>query len=301
MSKNYLFLKTFLPDLERVLLLCESIELHNKERIPLVVAVPRKDEPEFRKSLPGWVELIPEEEIACFSINKRLPGWREQQLIKFMFGVSYDVNKYLILDSDCQFIKDFNEKDLFGSEDEIPLVLTERYYRYSKGDKFSLSVSLGELTPEPMNKDKVSFYFDGLFQIDRAMIGNKNVLSKKPTEVGGLINSSFGRKDSNKVFFMPTPIIWSSEIVCDMWRHLREQGLSFSDLLLYSPWEAIWYGHWALSNFKEKIKPIEPLSIHFSKDEDILDARTHGVTRQTLSENFVAVTLAARHQKELSF
>ncbi|HCT9232971.1 TPA: hypothetical protein OUC02_004562 [Escherichia coli] len=301
MSKNYLFLKTFLPDLERVVLLCGSIEKHNKGDLPLVVAVPGKEVDEFRRFLPGWVELIAEEEIACFSINRRLPGWREQQLIKFMFGVSYDVNKYLVLDSDCQFIRDFDSFDLFGSADEIPLVLTEKYYRYSKGNEFSLSASLGKICPKTMDKEKVAFYFDGMFQIDRNLIGNKAVLSKKPIEVGGLINMSFGRKDNNRIFFMPTPIVWSSAIVCDMWSFLREQGLSFSDLLLYSPWEAIWYGHWALSKFRNKIRAIEPISMHFSTDEDIVDARSNGVTRETLSKNFIAVTLAARHQKELAF
>lgn len=301
MSKNYLFLKTFLPDLERVVLLCQSIEKYNKENIPLVIAVPDKEKVEFISALPDWVEIIAEESIACFSVNKHLPGWREQQLIKFMFGVSYDVDKYLVLDSDCQFIREFSDFDLFGRKDEIPLVLTERYYRYSKGNSFSLSASLGDIELVPMDKNKISFYFDGMFQIDRSLIGNKEVLGKKPSDVGGLINMSFGRKDNNRVLFMPTPIVWSSTVVCDMWRFLREQGLSFSDLLLYSPWEAIWYGHWALSNFKDKIRAIEPISMHFSKDEDILDARSNGVTRETLSKNFIAVTLAARHQKELVF
>lgn len=301
MSRNYLFLKTFAPDLERVSLLCESVEKYNIENIPLVVAVPGKDFEVFKKSLPEWVGLMAEEDIACFSINKRLPGWREQQLIKFMFGVSPGVDKYLVLDSDCQFIRDFSDFDLFGESSEIPLVLTERYYRYSKGNDFSLSVALGEIVPSAMDKEKVNFYFDGMFQIDRSLIGNKDVLSKKPTEVGGLINLSFGRKDSSKVFFMPTPIVWSSTVVSHMWRFLRGEGLSFSDMLLYSPWEAIWYGHWALSNFRDKVKAIEPISIHFSSDEDIVDARNRGVTKETLSKNFIAITLAARHQKELVF
>ncbi|MXS86097.1 hypothetical protein ABO04_09350 [Nitrosomonas sp. HPC101] len=301
MSDNYLFLKTFIPDIERVSILCDSVQRYNRDGTSFVIAVPNNEIGRFKSVLPSSVNIIAEEDIAYFTVNKRLPGWREQQLIKFMFGVSFPSNKYLILDSDCQFIKDFSEMDLFGGKDSTPLIATEGYYRYSSKNKFLLPIALGEISPIPFDKNKVEFFVDRLFQIDRRLIGDETHLRKKPTEVGGLINFSFGRADQTRLFFMPTPIVWSSKIVCDMWYSLREVDLNFSDLLLYSPWEAIWYGHWALSNFKNEINLVEPLSIHFSKDEDIVDAKNRGISKETLSKNFYAVTLASRHQNELVF
>src|SRR5690606_12860423 len=111
-----------------------------------------------------------------------------------------------------------------------------------------------------------------------------------------LINHVFGRMDSEPVLFLPTPVIFSREIVEHFWQHLRDIGLTFSDLISYSPWEAIWYGLYAFSRFRERLHPIQPLAIHFASDEHIAHVKAIGVTRETLAKNFLAITLAARHQ-----
>lgn len=300
MRKLALFCKSFSQDIERAANLCSSIEKYNSDGCPVYFAVPAEDRIEFKKRLPGFVEVVVESEFMQPDINKKLPGWREQQVAKLMFGVACSEDLYLVLDSDSEFIRPFKESD-FLLESKVPLVCTKNYYRYKVGDSFSESMCLGLCAPESLLPGELKFASNQMFAIDRRMVGHKDLLSKRPSDVGGLVPAVFGRLDRRNIFFMPTPIIISRTIINHFWIFLRDQGLSFSDLILYSPWEAIWYGHYAATRFAESISFVEPYAMHFIHDQDIEAAKKAGVTKETLAKNFIAVTLAARHQDAVSF
>src|SRR5690606_26128974 len=178
-----LFCKSFAPDVERVLNLCKSVDRHNVDGLPLYIAVPRDDIPRFREIVPGYANLLDEKEFMQCSLNKRLPGWRDQQVAKLMFGVGCPVDNFLVLDSDCEFIRDFRADD-FLRQDGLPLVATENYYRYRPGDRFSEEAALGLLSPGQMAVDRMTFVSASMFAIDRSMIGHRDLLKRKPTDTG---------------------------------------------------------------------------------------------------------------------
>jgi len=64
MSPIVLYCKSFHVDVLRVQRLARSVQLHNVERIPFYVSVPRQDVPLFAEKLAGLaVELICDDDI----------------------------------------------------------------------------------------------------------------------------------------------------------------------------------------------------------------------------------------------
>lgn len=296
-----LFCKSFAPDLERVVNLVGSIEAFNADNLAMTLAVPHRDMQIFQSKIPSWIEIVNENDFMQREKNKILSGWRDQQVSKLMFGVESPFDHFVILDSDCEFIKPFHASDFLKNKDRIPLIATTNYYRYTKDKEFINNVALGNIIPQSMKIDTVNFFSNDFFAMDKSMIGHADILSLKPSDVGRLINYAFGRRDNAGVFFMPTPVIWSKEVAVSFWRFLQERETSMSDIILYSPWEAVWYGLYALSRFRDRVDCREPIALHFISDDDIAYAKSKGVSRETMKTNFLAVTLAARHQKEIAF
>lgn len=297
-----LLCKSFRGDLNRLKILVSSVEEHMVGEIPFIIMCPSDDVQLFSEELPSWVEIQNESEIAQFSTNSRLGVWREQQLIKLMFGVQGRFEKYYILDSDSYFLRPFTAESIFGSDNRVPFVVSPNYYRYRSNDGFTHSLSLATTAkPTGFPVERVAYRSADFFKIDRELIDSSEHARRKPSEVGGLIGKAFGRTDAIPLFFMPTPIVWSSAIVIDFWNYLRSEDLTFSDLLKYSPWEALWYANWAMQRHRSSLVTREPDFLHFESDEEVHAARRLGVTERTLSINFLGVTLAARHQNDLRF
>ena len=121
-----LYCCTFRKDLKRTVKLAQSIQKHNKGNIPFYISVPAEDVDLFREYLKDFeVTIFDEQDI--FKANPKLDiqklyeirGGLRQQVIKSEFwrlGIS---ENYLVLDSDCIFIRDFDERD-FIFKDDIP-------------------------------------------------------------------------------------------------------------------------------------------------------------------------------------
>ena len=121
-----LYCCTFRKDLKRTVKLAQSIERHNKTRIPFYISVPEGDVILFRESLKDF-DVIVFDEKDIFQANPKLNiqklyeirGGLRQQVIKSEFwrlGIS---ENYLVLDADCIFIRDFGESD-FIVMDDVP-------------------------------------------------------------------------------------------------------------------------------------------------------------------------------------
>ncbi|GAA1340978.1 hypothetical protein GCM10009611_11600 [Arthrobacter roseus] len=252
--------------------------------------------------MPKWIEVYDETSMARFDINSRVGVWREQQLIKMMFGVQGRFKNFLVLDSDSYFIRPFTEPELFCAGEGISLTVTENDYLFRASHQFAV-----ELANERRHKsshlrlDAIQFKSNSHFEIERSLVRDASHAARRPSEVSDLIGDAFGRIDSNQLYFLPTPISWSSEVLQDMWTTLNNEGITFSDLLRYSPWEAIWYGHWAIQRFRERVVPKEPDFLHFSSDSEIDRAKELGITEKSMSGAFMGVTLAARHQEKVQF
>jgi len=121
-----LYCCTFRKDLKRTVKLAQSIKKHNKGNIPFYISVPAEDVELFKEYLKDYSVIIFDEK-DIFQTNPKLDiqklyeirGGLRQQVIKSEFwrlGIS---ENYLVLDSDCIFIRDFDESD-FIFKDNIP-------------------------------------------------------------------------------------------------------------------------------------------------------------------------------------
>ena len=124
MEPIVLYCCTFSKDLARARRMAESAALHNKEKLPLFISVPKKDLDLFRRQFPaGLVELMSEEEIIArngsISLDKlySVKGGIQQQIIKSEFWRLEIAQNCLVLDSDCVFIRDFGRQDFLVSND----------------------------------------------------------------------------------------------------------------------------------------------------------------------------------------
>lgn len=125
MKRLVLFLKTYRGDLERTKIFKKSVDLYNKDLIPLFMIVPESDLDLFEKECRTHNEKydlnILSDEIVLKANN--LPyteqSWHSQQLIKLGFYKLNVCENYAIFDSDCYFISPFYVSD-FVSPDKVP-------------------------------------------------------------------------------------------------------------------------------------------------------------------------------------
>lgn len=126
MPNIVLYCCTFRKDLKRTVKLAQSIQKYNKGNIPFYISVPADDVELFKEYLKDYEAIIFDEK-DIFRANPKLDiqklyeirGGLRQQVIKSEFwrlGIS---ENYLVLDSDCIFIRDFDEGD-FIAKDNIP-------------------------------------------------------------------------------------------------------------------------------------------------------------------------------------
>ncbi len=298
--RSALMCKSFAPDLERFEVLVRSILDHDQSGLRLVVCVPHADLADFRRVVPASALLIAEEEFVeprCFDW---LDGWRQQQVVKLAFYRLGLCDRYLAIDSDCYFIRPFSEEDVFGPPDEIRVVAqtAERDHGYGAlgGDN---NLVLGLTARSTYSSAKVDFRPDPL-KIPEGFLHDLNYKNCPPDLAWSLIPYAFSADyPARRITCLPPPMLFCAEILAALDLMISGQGLSFVDLIHLSPWEADWYGHFALKYYAERIRTVSPMFVHFTTDEQLAAARQAGVTHKTLARNFLGVNLAARHQSDL--
>src|SRR5574341_2046344 len=117
--------KTYRADLRRAQRLLASLARHNRERIPVVVIVPRDDLEVFRDGLqPSHCELVADEDVVAAHPEadardlqaryRATPGYRSQQVIKAEAWRLLGCETYLCADADAMFLRDFGLADFLG-------------------------------------------------------------------------------------------------------------------------------------------------------------------------------------------
>lgn len=299
--RTALFCKSFAPDLPRAKLLIESILSNNKSDLPLFVCTPRCDLELFKAAVPSSATLIAEEDFTdplCFTWLSS--GWKQQQVVKMLFYRLDLCDQFLVLDSDSYFIREFSEEDIFGAADETRIVASLVPYIFGIS-KPIVNLALGFEADMRSGDLKMDFNPDRSLRIPRSFLKDKNYKNMPSEATLHMIPYAFSRMPTAAphVHFLPTPIILSSEILRDFEQYVTDEGVTFTDLIHLSAWEADWYGYFAFKFSRSRITPIEPLFLHFNSDESLNEARKMGVSRNSLTKNFLGVTLAARHQTEL--
>lgn len=256
-----LYCCTFRKDLLRTVKLAESIRKHNINNIPFYISVPTGDVDLFREYLKGF-EAIVFDENDIFSANSKLDvkklyeirGGLRQQVIKSEFwrlGIS---TNYLVLDSDCIFIRDFDERD-FIVRDDVP-------YSIIHEGRDILQAT------ERFGPGKIRQHF---------------LADREP------IKAALGRNGVTYDYGY-APFLWSRKV----WEsldanYLTPNGMSFLDAVLLCGSEFTWYGE-ALINFRAiPIYPREQLFKHYHYEHQLWADQILGYKEKLLAHDYLGV------------
>ena len=252
---------TFRKDLKRTVKLAQSIQKHNTTNIPFYVSVPEEDVSLFRECLSALdVTVFNEKEI--FEKNPKLDmtklyqirGGLRQQIIKSEFWRLDLSENYLVLDADCVFIRDFDERD-FIVKDDIPYsIVHEGRDVLQATDRFG---------PKQIRQH---------FLNDRVPI--KQALGREG------VTYDFGY----------APFLWSTKV----WKsldsnYLTPNGMSFLDAVEFCASEFTWYGE-SLINFRAiPIYSREQLFKHYHYEHQLWADQLLGYTEAILAKDCLGV------------
>lgn len=234
--------KTYIGDLKRSLNLFESIEKYNKDNIPFVLSVPKKDYSVFRSNFPKEVLIYTDEKILLkggFDIKKikkiketkeNSTGWFVQQFIKLAFFNFKKCKNYITIDSDSYFIKNFYLKN-FIDNDGIPYTIAEKQ-GFLLNDKYPLNDALGLIDHKEVK------LLDAFREIMRCL--------------GGDIN----KNKSN--YYISGYAVWSSKVLGALEKNIKEKhNWTFFEMIMRAPYEMQWYGQFIELS---RIIPLKPIN-----------------------------------------
>lgn len=257
-----LYCKSYYKDVDRVVNLSTSIEKYNIDNLPFYISVPSKDLPLFKsKNIPNAILI--EDEV----IDTNNEGWAGQQVIKSQFWKLNLCKNYLCLDSDSEFIRDFQESDFIYKED-IP-------YTVIHEDKELMEWAL---------KAGLGFDIQKSFQEDRDKVTNL-----------------FGRKGIY-YDFGPSPVIWSTKVWKSLFdNYITPNNLTFSQLIQHCSSEFTWYGEWLLSNSTIPIYPRQPLFKVFHYPQQYTEFKNKGYTVEDLAKQYQGIILQSNWGAPLKY
>lgn len=256
-----LYCCTFRKDLKRTVKLAQSIQKHNKANIPFYISVPADDVELFKEHLKKYKVIIFDEQ-DIFKANSKLNieklyeirGGLRQQVIKSEFwrlGIS---ENYLVLDSDCIFIRDFDESD-FIVKDNIP-------YSVIHEGRDLLQAT------ERFGPKKIRQHF---------------LADREP------IKAALGRKGVTYDFGY-APFLWSAKVWESLDKnYLTPNNMNFLDAVLLCGSEFTWYGE-SLINFRPiPIYPREQLFMHYHYEHQLWAHQVLGYKEELLANDYLGV------------
>ena len=256
-----LYCCTFRKDLLRTVKLAESIRKHNKNKIPFYISVPADDVELFKERLKEF-DVIIFDERDIFVANPKLDiqklysirGGLRQQVIKSEFwrlGIS---KNYLVLDSDCIFIRDFDESDFLVKDDVPYSIIHEGRDVLQATERF------------------------GPKKIRQHFLDDREPIKAALNRTG--VTYDFGY----------APFLWSGKV----WEsldinYLTPNGMNFLDAVLLCGSEFTWYGE-SLVNFRViPIYPREQLFKHYHYEHQLWADQVLGYKEKILAFDYLGV------------
>ena len=254
MHKIVLYCKSYRNDLDRVVVLRDSITKHNLDNIPFYISVPYHDVKLFEDTLKdGFIKIIPDNEI-----DSNCEGWIGQQVVKSQFWKLGLCENYVCLDSDSEFIRDFYISD-FMFDNEIPYTICHEHRElFEWADRNNLGF------------DPYQSYLR-----DRNTI--KNLFSNQTQ-----VTHDFG----------PSPVIWSRKVWESLEEnYIKPSGLTFSHLIQHTGSEFTWYGEWLLRSKVIPLIPRGPLFKVYHYQQQWVEDKMKDVSLDQLQKYYMGIIL----------
>lgn len=262
-----LYCKSYIKDLPRCKLLLESVKKHNKDNIPFYISVPTEDMASFLNELgtEGHV-LIPDSTILG---TNQAQSWKNQQIVKMLFGLAIDIENYVVLDSDSYFIRDFYIKD-FIVYDNVPYTVM-----HEQKDLFQWTAKYKEF----MGFDPQQSF----------------------AECRTPIQEIFDRK-GRLYDFGPVPVVWSTKV----WKTLEEEyikpnNLTFDGLINTIASEFTWYGEWLLVRKPIELWPVEPIFKVFHYRPEYEQLKSMGYNETHWAQNYLGLVMQSSSGLPLTY
>jgi len=189
-------------------------------------------------------------------------GWIQQQVIKSEFWRLGLSENYLVLDSDCVFIKPFHLNDFIAKED-IPYSIVHE----------------GRDVLQATERFGPSYAREGFIK------------DRKP------IKEKMGRSGPVIYDFGYAPFLWSKKV----WQSLETNYLipnqtNFLDLILECDSEFTWYGESLIKYQAIPIYPREQLFKHYHYEHQYWQDRTLGYSEKTLKKDYLGIVYQGNWQ-----
>lgn len=256
-----LYCCTFRKDLLRTVKLAESIRKHNVSNIPFYISAPTKDVELFKEYLNGF-EVFIFDERDIFLANPKLDikklydirGGLRQQVIKSEFWRLEIATNYLVLDSDCIFLRNFSESD-FIVKDDVP-------YSIIHEGRDVLQAT------ERFGPKKIRQHF---------------LADREP------VMAALGRKGVSYDFGY-APFLWSGKVWESLdQNYLTPNGMNFLDAVMLCGSEFTWYGESLIKFRAIPIYPREQLFKHYHYEHQLWADQVLGYKEKLLAYDYLGV------------
>lgn len=268
MRSFILFCKTYSGDFDRFKILKESIGKYNKDNIPFYCVCPQKDKNMFENLRTGNEEyeynIITDEEVLKISNNEQ--SWFSQQLVKLNFYKLNIAENWLVLDSDCYFIRDFHLKD-FMIDDNTPYIAFD----------------------EP---------FKGVLQLAELFFENDDS-SKGLAKHLKITREYFGSNGKDLTILLP--FVMSAKVVKGLEEYFLNKNMTFKDMLDITPFEMQWYVAYLLkfNPIKYSISNTFFFHIHYHTQYKIYQCL--GFNEEIIARNYLGIIMNSGWVRENKF
>lgn len=259
-----IMLKSYLPDIDYTKRFLESFTKYAMEPIPLYVVVPDQDVTEFSQIVGSLGEVLPEslwsDYLVDYPIHGNSPGYINQEIIKLAFGEKNYLANYLCADSEAVFIRPFTSADFMADPTTPFTFLTEDH----------------ELQVDPI-------YFNRYGRArSQSLERLRDHLGLPPTPFSTCHNMA----------------VFSSTVIHSLVNYMKDQKLSYADLMEISPYEFSWYNFWLERELPIQRVVREPIfeMIHMSHQH--LGYALKGIDLDNLSRGYVGVVVNSGHSRD---
>jgi hypothetical protein len=258
MAELALLVKSYQGDFEYAERLMQSINAHNIDALPVFIVVPEKDLQQFNVFASDTTKILSENLFENHLVHEETagfrPGYINQEIIKLAFWELDLCDNYFCVDSDAEFIRDFDRAD-FMAQPGIPFTfLTEDRELVVEPDYYQ-STWVNRMKSLEKIRESIGYTGPWLFTVHGHAVFSATVLQSFVTDF------------------------------------LGPRGWDYKDALAISPYEPTWYNTWLLHTGVIAIIPREPLVKTFHNAQQHLEYQLRGIRKEDTARGFVAVVV----------